>query len=101
MIGVRVDSTVGMRQYATNPYFVAVLGEEMAAVNSELLRNSNRVVGMMNLLTPKHVMVNIGNGEGLVRLVGIADSTYINVNERFTEIGRARGVRYNLPGGSQ
>ncbi len=102
MIGVRVDDDVGIQQYANDPYFVAVLGKEMAAVNAELIRRSNRVVGMMNLLVPQQVVKSWDDDydRGIVRLVevsNVSQSAQICANDLFDKRGRARGVRYNLP----
>jgi hypothetical protein len=99
MIGARVDSDAGIQAYANSPYFIAVLGKEIAKVNAELIRNSNYVVGMMNLLTSKWVEANVADGEGLVRLVGLSEHpNVIHADEKFNKVGRARWVTYDSGG---
>jgi hypothetical protein len=84
--------------YETNPYFVAVLGKEMASLNAELLRNKLHDTGRLYLLSSETVRKRVVDDEGIVRPVGLGGGGCGNVNVvsaygGFGGSGCARGVR--------
>jgi len=96
MAGARVDGNT--IPYTHNPYFVAVLGKDLAKVNADLIRG-RYVVGMMHLLTSKYVEANVADGEGIVRLVGLSATPHlIDAKEKFDAVARARWVTYDFGG---
>jgi hypothetical protein len=98
MAGARVDGNT--IPYTNNPYFVAVLGKDLAKVNADLIRG-RYVVGMMHLLTSKYVKANVADGEGIVRLVGLSATQHlIDAKGKFDNAARARWVTYDF-GGAQ
>jgi hypothetical protein len=94
------ESVVGSPcEYETNPYFVAVLGKEMACVNAELIRSKNFDTGKLFMPNALIVRSAVSSGKGLVRPVGLGFGSYldisnVNANYNFNLNGRARGVRY-------
>jgi hypothetical protein len=91
--------------YELNPYFVAVLGKEMACVNAELIRNKKHSAGKLYLLSAETVRKRAVDGKGLIRPVGLGDGNvidYVDANDNFYGSGCARGVRSaQKAGGSQ
>jgi hypothetical protein len=91
--------------YELNPYFVAVLGKEMACVNAELIRNKKHSAGKLYLLSAETVRKRAVDGKGLIRPVGLGDGNvidYVDANDNFYGSGCARGVRLaQKAGGSQ
>jgi hypothetical protein len=85
-------------EYERNPYFVAVLGKEMASVNAELLRNKKYTTGKLHLLSADIVRKKAVNSLSVIRPVGLGgddcDGIYgVDAGDRFDDGGRARGVR--------
>jgi len=94
------ESVVGSPcEYETNPYFVAVLGKEMASVNAELIRSKGHKTGGLLMLDASTVNTEVSSGKGLVRPVGLGGDDYYGIvsvvaGGSFVDVGRARGVRY-------
>jgi len=86
-------------EYETNPYFVAVLGKEMASLNAELIRRKGRNKGYLDLMSASDVsgtfLRDTSRASIIVRPVGLGigiDDVY--ANDYFSSFGSARGVRY-------
>jgi hypothetical protein len=106
-------SVVGIPcEYERNPYFVAALGQVMASVNAELIKNRGKAVGRIYLLDAPAILKTLSFVHGSqdcfvcpVMLCGdsnpkpdpnadVDSSVDIDAEASFTHLARARRIHY-------